>query len=276
MPPCIPLFTPPRVNSRHSLAAATSALMPLIAVCTPGSTAPECVVCAQGTYRSGTSCLNCPAGFTTNRTGATAASGCSGARPAPPCLRCVHGARAGTALYAWWASRRSMHPWVSVRCAVWQGDWFQHGHARPTSTSAGSSACTSRLAHQFTPHMSRFPPLATPTPVCLAGYGGSNCGQCVTGTRSAGGPAIPAAFAACPPGKTTPSAGATSLAGCTGEAQTRRHPCVHTWVGAPTPAVQFQLFQGGKCCLGGSVCQWWHGGSFRRPALPNQPTEHIR
>lgn len=49
-------------------------------VCKPGSSAPGCpgVPCPQGTYASGTSCLKCPAGFTTLVLGATSAANCSG------------------------------------------------------------------------------------------------------------------------------------------------------------------------------------------------------
>lgn len=60
-----------------------------LAVCSPGSTAPECAVvttCAQGQYASGGSCLNCTQGFTTPGSGATSAGDCAGAGLLGPIL----------------------------------------------------------------------------------------------------------------------------------------------------------------------------------------------
>ena len=50
-------------------------------VCTPGSTAPECVppTCPKGQYLSGTTCTSCGGGFTTPGNGSTSAASCTGA-----------------------------------------------------------------------------------------------------------------------------------------------------------------------------------------------------
>ena len=221
----------------HQLQCACLAAPPppfACAVCTAGSTLPECQFspCPQGQYRSGNDCLNCTAAYTTvQNTYATSAADCKRALVRTMCP--------GACL--WLTSMLPAGVHGRSLCLLAHGCMATEAALEGAAHTARAAAPLILGRQGLMQHLSAWGPMlaairhamCSPSPpaphthtmhhmhaVCRPGFGGTGCVRCAAGFYSAGGTELEPnqPCAKCPTGLTTLSVGATSLEGCTGGA----------------------------------------------------------
>lgn len=200
-----------------------------------GGNGTSCNICPKGKYRAedglkNVTCNSCETGFTTANTGATAAGNCT---------LCLAGYGGDNCSPCEIGSYSASETALGVNCTACPAGSTTSANTSTTDTACSGEGCIESCwllawaGHECVVSMSEVcldarrllqlmrcccAPLLCCLlfVVCLPGYGGASCAQCLVGFYNEGGPKESTLCTACAAGVTTTGNGSTSADACTG------------------------------------------------------------